>query len=75
MMIGVTLKRALVETGDVVVPVDTAFTEPDEESLKLECERGLRLVCSCSELSGTYEIDNMQAVFDKIRAVQQLSEH
>ena len=68
MMIGVKLKRAFMDNGNesVVVPIDTAFTKPDIDSLRAECLAALKKHYAGHALSAEYEVDSIDDVICKI---------
>ena len=68
MVIGVKLKRAFMDNGNesVVVPIDTAFTKPDIDSLRAECSAALKKHYAGHALSAEYEIDNVDLVISRI---------
>lgn len=72
MVIGVKLKRAFIDNGNesVVVPIDTAFTKPDIDSLRAECSAALKKHYAGHALSAEYEIDNVDLVISRIINVQ-----
>ena len=72
MVIGVKLKRAFMDNGNesVVVPIDTAFTKPDIDSLRSECSAALKKHYAGHALSAEYEIDNVDLVISRIINVQ-----
>ena len=72
MVIGVKLKRAFMDNGNesVVVPIDTAFTKPDIDSLRAECSAALKKHYAGHALSAEYEIDNIDLVISRIINVQ-----
>ncbi len=72
MMIGVKLKRAFMgnDNESVVVPIDTAFTKPDIDSLRAECSSALKKHYAGQALSAEYEIDNIDLVISRIINVQ-----
>ena len=72
MLIGVKLKRAFInnEHESVVVPVDTAFTRPDESSLRDECSASLKKHYAGQALSAEYEIDGIDSVISRIIGAQ-----
>lgn len=72
MMIGVKLKRAFMcnDNESVVVPIDTAFTKPDIDSLRAECSAALKKHYAGQALSAEYEIDNVDLVISRIINVQ-----
>ena len=69
MIIGVHVKGPFTKCKQesVVIPLDTDFTQPEENAIRAVCELELKKLYPTYSLSGEYEIDSLDKVMLKIR--------